>query len=210
MVQTIQATEINLYDLKARFGLEIVEDEQFLREWLDNLPEITDMEKQRLDRVKASYLNLVEYPMLEEAVKMVVVSPLLDLAGFYLPPFRLITENQVQISLQDEDIVVKGKIDILVVKDRFWILVIESKRSGISLEAGLPQALAYMLGSPNYDKPILGMVTNGRDFQFIKLVKEDTPKYGLSDSFDLRDRGNELYDVLSILKRIAEILEPSS
>ncbi len=210
MVQTIQATEINLYDLKARFGLEIVEDEQFFREWLDNLPEITDMEKQRLDRVKASYLNLVEYPMLEEAVKMVVVSPLLDLAGFYLPPFRLITENQVQISLQDEDIVVKGKIDILVVKDRFWILVIESKRSGISLEAGLPQALAYMLGSPNYDKPILGMVTNGRDFQFIKLVKEDTPKYGLSDSFDLRDRGNELYDVLSILKRIAEILEPSS
>lgn len=210
MVQTIQATEINLYDLKARFGLEIVEDEQFFREWLDNLPEITDMEKQRLDRVKASYLNLAEYPMLEEAVKMVVVSPLLDLAGFYLPPFRLITENQVQISLEDEDIVVKGKIDILVVKDRFWILVIESKRSGISLEAGLPQALAYMLGSPNYEKPILGMVTNGSNFRFIKLVKEDTPKYGLSDSFDLRDRGNELYGVLSIMKRIAEILEPSS
>ncbi|MCL1465584.1 type I restriction enzyme HsdR N-terminal domain-containing protein [Argonema galeatum] len=210
MVQTFQATEITLYDLKARFGLEIVEDEQFFREWLDNLPEITDMEKQRLDRVKASYLNLAEYPMLEEAVKMVVVSPLLDLAGFYLPPFRLITENQVQIALEDENIVVKGKIDVLVVKDRFWVLVIESKRSGISLEAGLAQALAYMLGSPNHEKPILGMVTNGIDFQFIKLVKENTPKYALSDSFNLRDRGNELYGVLSIMKRIAEILEPSS
>lgn len=210
MVQTFQATEITLYDLKARFGLELVESEQFFREWLDDLPEITEMEKQRLDRVKASYLNLAEYTMLEEAVKMVVVSPLLDLAGFYLPPFRLVTENQVQISIEDEDIVIKGKIDVLVVKERFWVLVIETKRNGISLEAGLPQALAYMLGSPNNEKPILGMVTNGNNFRFIKLVKEDTPKYSLSDSFDLRDRGNELYGVLSIMKRIAEILEPSS
>lgn len=210
MVQIFQATEITLYDVESRFGLEIVEDEQFFREWLDNLPEITDMEKQRLDRVKASYFNLAKYQMLEEAVKMVVVSPLLDLTGFYLPPFRLVTENQVQISIEDEDIVIKGKIDVLVVKDRFWVLVIESKRSGISLEAGLPQALAYMLGSPNSHKPIFGMVTNGRDFQFIKLVKGNRPKYALSNSFDLRDRGNELYDVLSIMKRIAEILEPSS
>ncbi len=206
MVQTIQTTELTLYELRTKFGLQIVEDEQFFREWLDNLPEITEIEKQRLDRVKASYLNLAEYPMLEEAVKMVVVSPLLDMAGFYLPPFRLITENQVQIAIEDEETIIKGKIDILVVKERFWVLVIESKRSGISLEAGLPQALAYMLGSPNLDRPVLGMLTNGSNFQFIKLVKENSPKYGLSDAFNLRDRGNELYDVLSIMKRFAEII----
>ncbi|HEY9853161.1 MAG TPA: restriction endonuclease subunit R [Leptolyngbyaceae cyanobacterium] len=206
MVQTIQATELTLSDLESKFGIELVEDEQFFPEWVDNLPEITDIEKQRLDRVKASYLNLVKYSLLEEAVKMVVVSPLLDMAGFYLPPFRLITENQVQIAIEDEQTIIKGKIDILVVKERFWVLVIESKRSGISLEAGLPQALAYMLGSPNLDKPVLGMLTNGSSFRFIKLVKENLPKYGLSNLFDIRDRGNELYDVLSIMKRFAEII----
>jgi hypothetical protein len=34
----------------------------FFREWQDDLPEITDLEKQALDRVKASYLNLIKYP----------------------------------------------------------------------------------------------------------------------------------------------------
>ena len=89
MVQTIGARNISFYELETNFNLQLVEDEQFFREWQDNLPEITDSEKQRLDRVKASYSNLRKYPpILENTVKMVVLSPLLDLvdlAGFYLP-----------------------------------------------------------------------------------------------------------------------------
>jgi hypothetical protein len=38
MVQTIQAKEITLLDLETSFGLQLVEDEQFFREWQDNLP----------------------------------------------------------------------------------------------------------------------------------------------------------------------------
>ena len=48
-----------LHELTEKFGLQLVEDEQFFREWQDNLPEITKAEKQRLDRVKASYSNLL-------------------------------------------------------------------------------------------------------------------------------------------------------
>ena len=206
MVQTIQAQNINLHDLKENFGLERTDDEQFFREWQDNLSELTDLEKQALDEIKGDYRHLSEYLILEPIVKLVVLSPLLDMAGFYLPPFYSASEESVEISEEDEGVVVKGKIDVLVVKDQFWVLVIESKRSGISLEAALPQALAYMLGSPNLDKPIFGMLTNGSNFQFIKLVKETSPKYGLSNSFNLRDRGNELYNVLSIMKRFAEII----
>ena len=206
MVQIIAATAINLHDLKSRFQLHLVDDDQSFREWQDDLPEISGLEKQQLDRVKACYLNLVQYSMLEEAVKMVVVSPLLNLAGFYLPPFYIATEETVEISDEDEEVAVKGKIDVLVVKNQLWVLVIESKRPSYSLEVAIPQALAYMMASPNTDRPTFGMVTNGSDFRFIKLVRQGIPKYALSNSFDIRDRGNELYGVLSVLKRLAEII----
>jgi hypothetical protein len=99
MVQTIQAKDITLSQLKTIFGLQRVDNEHFFREWQDNLPEITDLEKQRLDRVKANYFNLIEYPpLLENTVKMVVLSPLLDLADFYLSPFHVRSEKSIEIS----------------------------------------------------------------------------------------------------------------
>ena len=62
MVQTIQAKDIDLRYLITNFGIQFVEDEKFFREWQDDLPEITDLEKQLLDKVKAGYLNLLNYP----------------------------------------------------------------------------------------------------------------------------------------------------
>ena len=64
MVQTIQAQNITLRDLIDRFDLQFVEDLQFFPEWQENLPEITDSEKQQLDKVKAGYINLLNYPPL--------------------------------------------------------------------------------------------------------------------------------------------------
>jgi hypothetical protein len=206
MVQTIPATNISLYDLKTKFGLQRVDDDQFFREWVDDLPQLTDLEKQQLDRVKASYFNLVERPMLESTVKMVVLSPLLDMANFYLSPFSITAEEEVQISVEDDGTIVRGRIDVLIIQNQLWILVIESKRAGFSLEEVIPQALAYMLANPDASKPTFGLVTNGSHFIFIKLSKQDTPQYALSYEFSLRRPGNELYNVLSILKRFAQFL----
>lgn len=206
MVQTIQATNISLYDLKMKFGLQQVDDEQFFREWVDDLPQLTDLEKQQLDRVKASYFNLLERPMLETTVKMVVLSPLLDMANFYLSPFSITAEEEVQISAEDDGTIIRGRIDVLVIQNQLWILVVESKRAGFSLEEVIPQALAYMLANPDVSKPTFGMVTNGSHFIFIKLIKQDIPKYALSYEFSFRRPGNELYSVLSILKRIGQLL----
>lgn len=88
--------------MKTKFGLQRVEDDQFFREWLDELPELTAVERQALDRVKRNYLYLLEYPVMESIVKMAVLSPLLDLAGFYEPPFRVDGENEVKVSAIDE------------------------------------------------------------------------------------------------------------
>ncbi|NEO15033.1 MAG: hypothetical protein F6J98_22375 [Moorea sp. SIO4G2] len=66
MVTTVPAKEITLHELTDKFGLQLIENDQFFREWQDNIPEITEAEKERLDRVKASYSNLVAYPPLLE------------------------------------------------------------------------------------------------------------------------------------------------
>lgn len=96
MTRTIQAKEVTLLELETNYGLQIVYDEQFFPEWQDNLPQITDAEKQRLDRAKASYTNLLKYPpLLENSVKMVILSPLLDLCDFYLSPFHIKSEKSV-------------------------------------------------------------------------------------------------------------------
>ncbi|MCL1474309.1 type I restriction endonuclease [Argonema antarcticum] len=204
MIQTIPAQTIELHDLIENFGLQRTEDEQFFREWQDNLPELTDLEKQALDDVKRDYFHLAEYPMLEPIVKMVVLSPLLKLAGFYRPPFYLAAEKEVRISFEDEGITITGRLDILVFTPEFWILVVESKRAKLSLETGIPQALAYMLGNPNADLSGFGFVTNGSEFRFLKLTREGTTKYATSHLFSL-DRGNDIYTVLRVLKRLAQL-----
>ena len=100
MVQIIQAQNINLAYLEENFQLHKSDSEDFFPEWLQNLPEINDLEKQFLDRVKANFLHLiVQPPFLENAVKMVVLSFLLDLAGFYpSPPLSISLSPPLPIS----------------------------------------------------------------------------------------------------------------
>ena len=62
---------------------------------------LSDEEKQALDEVKRDYLHLSAYTILEPIVKMVVLSPLLKLAGFYRPPFYLTAEKEVQITSEE-------------------------------------------------------------------------------------------------------------
>jgi hypothetical protein len=206
MVQTIQAKSITLQELREKFDLQLVEDEGFFREWQDNLPEIPEVEKQRLDRVKASYINLLNYPpLLENTVKMVVLSPLLDLAGFYLSPFHIKSEQSVEIIEEDEGVVVKGQLDALVLRERLWVLVIESKQAAFSIEVGLAQLLAYILANPHLEKPNFGLLTTGGSFMFVKLIKGETLQYATSNVFELRNRGNELYSVLGILKALGAL-----
>ncbi len=57
MVQTIQSQEVTRPYLIDNFGLKLVRNEQFFREWQDNLPEISDLEKELLNQVQEGYFN---------------------------------------------------------------------------------------------------------------------------------------------------------
>ena len=129
MVQTIAADKVTLYDLEHRFQLQQAEDPSFFSEWQADFLALTAAEQQRLTRVQASVANLEQRSVLENTVKLAVVAPLLDLAGLFLPPFYVSTEDSVEIEAADGSMVVRGRIDILVLQDQLWVLVIESKRA---------------------------------------------------------------------------------
>ena len=206
MTQLIQANELTLSQVEDRFNLrQVLDDSTFFHEWQDNLPELNSWEKQTLDRVKTEFLYLNKYPMLEDLVKMVVLSPLLSLAGFYRPPLRPVLEKRVDVTLQDGERTVWGRIDILLLQQQTWVAVIESKQAGFSLKDATAQALFYMMANPNTEQPTFGLVTNGSHFIFIKLVQSEPSQYGFSSEFSLYRSENELYPVLKVLKRFAEL-----
>ena len=214
MVQTIFAKDISLYELEEQFGLQPTDDPCFT-EWLNDLTPVTELDKQALNRVRSNYLNLIKRRfMSEEAVKMVVLSPLLDLAGFYQPPLAIETETSIKISAEDEGVIVKGNIDVLVVQRQLWILVIESKATKFDVMTALSQALAYMLDDPKREllcssasyRPTFGLLVNGREFVFVKLTQQDTPQYSLSKAFSILTPEQDLYDVLHLLKHIGGLI----
>ena len=200
MVQAIAAKDVTLRELKQNLGIQISQDSAFFTEWLDDFIALGEEERHLLDRVKANFLELMEDPpMLENTVKMVVLAPLLDLAGFYHKPFRIETETAIALEMKDEGAVIRGRIDVLVIRNQLWLLVIESKRSDFAVTRAIPQALAYMLSNSETLQPTFGMITNGNEFLFLKTSRNE---YANSRLFSLINPNNELYEVLQILKHL--------
>ena len=83
MLQTIPARNIGLYSLQENFGLERCHDPDFFPEWQQEIEAIDDADQETLNTIKTEFNYLSNRPILEAMVKMVVVSPLLRLAGFY-------------------------------------------------------------------------------------------------------------------------------
>ncbi|MEB3281306.1 MAG: restriction endonuclease subunit R [Lyngbya sp.] len=208
MTQTIQAQNINLRYLIDHFNLQWIRDQEFFREWQEDLPEITDLEKQLLDQVQEGYFNLLQHPpVLEDIVRMALVDPILFMGKFFLHPDHIRSEESIILEIPDSDILIKGRIDTLVLKEKLWVMVIESKRAEFSIEVGLAQLLTYLLASLNLDRPNYGLIVTGSDFVFVKLIKvENIHQYATSKVFATRNPGNELYDVLRILIRLSQIV----
>lgn len=195
-----------LTQLEQHLGIRLSDEADFFQEWLGERSPLEESDRQRLDQVRRNYLyQSADGPLLEETIKLVMLSPILELAGFYQAPYKFRAEVSVAVeTIGDEDEVLRGRIDGLVLLDRLWIVLIEAKKATLDLEVALPQALAYMAGTPDESRPSFGMVTNGSSTIFVKLVGRE---YSVSDVFGIRSQPhNNLYAVLQILKTLGRLV----
>ena len=152
------SNQTTLRELNREFGLKLAHDPDFFTEWRTSLLLLTEAEQQTLVHIRHNFFTQVEGVQLSEnLVKMIVLSPLLDLAGFQGRNFLVRDAVGVEIAVEDQQSMYRGKIDVLVFNEQFWILVIESKNVTFSLIKAIPQCLAYLLASPNGDRPVYGL-----------------------------------------------------
>jgi hypothetical protein len=195
-ITTIATTE-------AKFGLSRSPEMDFFSEWQNQLPELDSSDRVNLDILWRRYLyHRSSGHLLESTVRLLLVSPLLTIAGLYDPPFLLKAEESVVITLADSEEILQGQIDVLVLSDRLWVIIVESKKTMLSVWSGLPQTLAYLMANPRLDRPHFVLLTNGDDIVFIKLENQ---QYAMSQVFAPLVNQKELKLTCQILRKIAEI-----
>jgi hypothetical protein len=209
MIQTypISKTITTLEALEQKFKLSPTDNELFFQEWQQDLPELTDQEKETLEQIKRRFLRHRKRVSLTEGViNQLLISPLLTLAGLYDEPFYVTTETSVELEIEEEEEILRGRIDTLIIAPQLWVLIIESK-STIAFPVALPQIMTYMMANPNPQIPVYGLIGNGDEFMFIKMLTQGVPQYDFSNIFSLLlPRRNQLEDILQILKQIAKIM----
>lgn len=211
MAPTIAITKAvtSIADLEARFAISAVTQPDFFTEWLVDLPTLTAFEQAQLLHIQQRFIEHRHRRSLPEGTVDMMVSPLLDLAGFYDPKFTIRTEASVEIVVPNQDEILQGRIDTLILQDKVWVVVVEAKNSTFALSVAIPQALAYMLSTPQPDRPRFGLMTNGEDFRFIKLASEPPAAhlYDLSDLFSVfPPHRSQLPRVLQVLKQLQHLI----
>lgn len=194
-----------LAQAEERFGLQRSEAESFFPEWHQGLAALNEAEQISLDDLRRRYLYQRSTGHLREGmVTLLLASPLLTVAGFYDPPFVVRSEEPVELVIEDEAEKLQGRIDLLVLQEQLWIVVLESKKTALSVWAALPQTLAYLNANPNSQLPGFGLMTNGDEIVFVKLVQADLAQYDVSRVFSPITSNKELYSVLKIVKGLAQ------
>jgi hypothetical protein len=215
MVTTLAISKYvnSLLEVETKFSAQQAISDRFFSEWYEDLPELTEVEKERCDLLKERYLYHRHHGHISEGlVNQIAIAPLLEMAGFYDPPFDIRAEYPIQLESiefdENEETIYQGRIDTLVIHKKLWVLVIESKGQAFSIESGMAQALTYMLDSPNQSQPTYGFISNGGFSIFLKVMKGEVTQYQFSNDFSLYNRRtNELLSVLQILKNISQLFQ---
>jgi hypothetical protein len=210
-----------MYTIDARnLSLEKVQQLLKFEEQLNNsftsllsLESLTEFEQQELLQIRNLFRSYYAAGKISEGqIKFLLLAPLMKLAGFYQPSIKIsLEENIADISVEDEDTIIKGRMDILavnktqgrIVTTPFWILVIESKNSSFNASEGLPQLLTYAYTSLEQQTSVWGLTTNGMDYQFVYLQQGNPPIYQLLPKLDIT-RPESSSELLQVLKAIRQ------
>jgi hypothetical protein len=208
---TLNAENLTLRDVHRLLGLKMQLNGSFTP--LLSLESLTEFEQQELIQIRDDFANyLTSAKVSEGLVKALTTFPLMRLAGFYRFPIEIQLEEGIEkITIEDEDIIITGRLDILAINQTaaegskpFWLLVIESKNSSIDISAGLPQLLTYTFKSLTYQESVWGLVTNGLRYQFIYLQQGTPPTYQLMPDLNLLETEGAI-KLLQVLKAICKL-----
>ena len=208
----LQAKNLSLGDIHRLFGFQRQYNSSFTP--LLSLEPLTEFEQQELVQIRNDFDNyLIEGKVSEGLIKALTIFPLTRLTGFYHYPIKISLEEDIaDIVIEDEDTKVTGRMDILAINKSnrttantyFWVLVIESKNSGVAVSEGLPQLLTYAYNSLKNQKSVWGLVTNGQDYQFVYILQENPPTYQLMPILHLMEseRAIQLLQVLNAICKL--------
>ena len=179
-----------------------------------SLAPLSEYEQLDLARIRTDFESyLLDSKVLEGQVKLLAVGPLLRLAGFYSAPLKIsLEQNIADIAIEDGNKTIVGRLDILVSNKSqpaatdvaFWVLVIETKNSGISSLEALPQLLTYAYDCLERQETVWGLVTNGTEYRFVLIRQGDPPTYQWLSLLSLLDADSSI-QLLQVLKAICQI-----
>ncbi|MBE9037724.1 restriction endonuclease subunit R [aff. Roholtiella sp. LEGE 12411] len=212
MTITLDARNISLEDVQQLLKFEEELNNSFTS--LLSLESITELERQELLQIRNLYRSYYTAGKISEGqIKFLFLAPLMKLAGFYDSSIKItLKENIADISVEDEDTNIKGRMDILAVNKTqgkkittpFWILVIEAKNSSINASDGLPQLLTYTYKSLENQTSVWGVTTNGMDYQFVYIQQGNPPIYQLLPKLDIT-RSESSMELLQVFKSICKL-----
>lgn len=208
----INARNLSLEEVQRLFGFQKQYNDSFSN--LLSLESLTEAEKQELTQIQNDFDRYLTAGKVSEGqVKFLVLAPLLRLAGFYRYPLEIRLEEDIaDIEVEDEDVIIKGRMDILAVSKAkhpkanayFWILLIESKNSSIAPSEGLPQLLTYAYKSLQQQNSVWGLVTNGQYCQFVYIQQQGSPIYHLMPFLNFMESPRAI-ESLQVLKAICQL-----
>lgn len=212
MTLTLDASNLSLADIHRLFKL----TRQLNHSIKSLLPleTLTGFEQQKLEEIRTNFDNYYSRGKISEGqIKFLFLSPLMWLAGFYNSNINITLEERIaDIDIQDEDTIIKGRMDILAATQSqekltltgLWILLIESKNSSIDASEGLPQLLSYAYTSLEHQESVWGLTTNGMDYQFVYLQRGNPPNYQLFPKLSLMYPEPSI-ELLQIMKAICKL-----
>jgi hypothetical protein len=218
MTQNLEASQLSLNDVRRLLKLEELEGEGFANFF--SLEPLTESEQQELLKLRNDFRRYLSAGKVsEELIKFLVLSPLMRLAGFFDIPIELTMEDSIPIEVEDEDTLIKGRLDILAVNQpdaelaatQFWILVVEAKNSALAKPSkriapltGLPQLLTYTYKSLQQQSSVWGLTTNGESYRFVRVTRGNPCTYQILPELNLIDRDRSLL-LAQVLKAICKL-----
>lgn len=209
MTTTLDASNLSLNDVKNHLKFEQQLNNSF--DSLLSLEVLTEKENSELEKWSNLFQEYYADGKISEGlIKFIFLAPLMNLAGFYIPNIKITLEEKIaDIFIQDEDTLIKGRMDILAVNKQqgrsqttpFWILVIETKNSSVNVSEGLPQLLTYAYKGIEQQSSVWGLTTNGMDYQFVYIQQGNLPIYQLLPKLDIT-RPESSLELLQVLKAI--------